>query len=475
VALLAKQDGGLTQVADIGGGTSVAAAINHTPEGKDAVALLARQDDGLKQVADIGGGTSVAAAIDHTPEGKDAVALLAKQDDGLKQVAAIGGETSVAAAINHTPEGKDAVALLAKQDGGLTQVADIGGGTSVAAAINHTQEGKAAVALLAKQEGGLERVAAIGGGKSVAAAINHTQEACSAAGAWIALKGLSWVLDMKGGSSIMTSLINTQRLQQGAEASVVLILDDPNWEAAIGDGIRTVKGGLTMVFVALSISLRIGPPNCHDFHDPAALAHCGAGSEAIIRSLKLLLVEKEKGVSITPEVILEASGRAVLTANLHHKLKVKTKREYTQAQSWANEGGGGSSSSSNDPVLEFAKALVLSAGALKPKVWQVDLAEALAINTGDLSRYLTGKGRAVGQDQPPAVVAAFAELMTEKGDSRETIITRAMQIRQRKLDTKAAAKQAKAPAEQKNKRKRESSPPASISGRAPRPKKRRRS
>jgi hypothetical protein len=58
------------------------------------------------------------------------------------------------------------------------------------------------------------------------------------------------------------------------------------------------------------------------------------------------------------------------------KLKVKTKREYTQAQSWANEGGGGSSSSSNDPVLEFTKALVLSAGALKPKVTQVDLAEA---------------------------------------------------------------------------------------------------
>jgi hypothetical protein len=99
---------------------------------------------------------------------------------------------------------------------------------------------------------------------------------------------LSWVLDMKGGSSIMISLINTQRLQQGAGASVVLILDYPNWEAAIGDGIRTVKGGLTRVFVALSISLRIGPLDCHirpaiadkvlEFQDSAAFAHCEVGS-----------------------------------------------------------------------------------------------------------------------------------------------------------------------------------------------------
>jgi hypothetical protein len=122
-------------------------------------------------------------------------------------------------------------------------------------------------------------------------------------------------------------------------------------------------------------------------------------------------------------------------------------------------------------VPYITKALVLSAGALKPKVTQVDLAEAaLAITTSGLSRYLTGNlYRRSGQNQPPAVVAAFAELMTEKGDSREMIVVRAMQIRQRTLDTKAAAKLAKAPAVHNKNKTRVSSPPASISGRAPPP------
>jgi hypothetical protein len=96
-------------------------------------------------------------------------------------------------------------------------------------------------------------------------------------------------------------------------------------------------------------------------------------------------------------------------------------------------------------------------------VGQVDLAEVLGIKGPNLSNYLNVRGPK--NWTYPQVRRAFAELMAKKGDSREIILQQAMQIKQRRAqctaDAKAAAKQGKAPAEQKNKKKRGSSPPPS--------------
>jgi hypothetical protein len=257
-------------------------------------------------------------------------------------------------------------------------------------------------------------------GTLIAEAMQVLPEGFAAAGVWVASKGLSWLLSMTGGRAVLLALISKQRQQEGGAAVVAMILSDTNWRAALESRFSDHK-----FLQLLGTTLRIvpSPPNSEfrSFNVSDAHPYAEAGWQAIILSLTELMPKHQQGNTILPQMVWDASARAIIEVNQKSQFKLRPPKEIKQA--WL-----GSDDSNKDPVLAYAHALCADALKLKPKVYNKDLAPALGrFSQFHWSRYLGSKDT-VPSDKT-RIDKAVQNLMDKGVKGREEFLLLAKQQR----------------------------------------------